>query len=593
MTGNHRSGPGSETPKLPPFDRRFLDGDTPFAVIGEGEIGGKARGLACAARLLAERFPEGRFGDLRVEIPRFAVIGTAEFERFTAAPAVAEAIREQGPDRSIAHAFQRADLPARLVGDLRAITDSVRAPLAVRSSSALEDALFRPFAGVYATKMLPNNQPDPNERFRRLVEAVKLVWASTCFAEARGYRQALGEGTAPERMAVIIQEVVGRQAGDRFYPVVSGVARSYNFYPSGRARPEDGVLELALGLGKAIVDGNWSWAVCPAHPKAPPPWKSVREMLAGTQTGFYAIHMGPPQDLDPLREDEFTVRAGLDDAEYDGVLRFVASTYDAASDRVVMGTGRAGPRVLDFAPLLVLGQVPLVEAVKGLLAAGEELCGGPVEIEIALDLDRLGRDPARLGLLQVRPMVVTSEPVDVPAADLEAPGVLVASDRALGNAGIDTIRDVVFVDRKAFEPRHTAEVAAELEQVNARLAAAGTPYVLIGFGRFGTTDPWRGIPVAWSQIAGARVIVEAPFEGMPAEPSQGSHFFHNLTSFQACYLAAGTAARPEAVDWERLEALPEVARSRFVRHARSPEPLAVRVDGRTRRGLVALGEDRG
>jgi hypothetical protein len=592
MMGGADNTKSSGPVELPPFDRRFLDGASPFAVIGGGEVGGKARGLLSAAKLLAERFPSGGVGELTVDIPRFAVIATEEFERFVADPAVAEAIAEEGPDQRIAHAFQRADLPARLVGDLRAIAEGVHTPLAVRSSSALEDAMFRPFAGVYATKMLPNNQANPDERFRRLVEAVKLVWASTCFAEARAYRRALGADTAPERMAVIIQDVVGRQAGDRFYPVVSGVARSYNFYPSGRARPEDGVLELALGLGKAIVDGNWSWAVCPAYPKAPPPFNNVRDMLAGTQTGFYAIHMGPSLRPDPLREDEFTVRAELSDAEYDGALRFVASTYDAASDRVVPGTGREGPRVLDFAPLLVLGQIPLVEAVRGLLATGEDLCGGPVEIELAVDIDRLGRDPARLGLLQVRPMVVTTEVVDVSAEDLDAPGVLVASDRALGNASVDAISDVVFIDRTVFEPRHTALVAAELQQVNVRLAAEGRPYVLIGFGRFGTSDPWRGIPVVWSQIAGARVIVEAPFEGMPADPSQGSHFFHNLTSFAACYLAAGTAARPGAVDWERLERLPGIGRQRFVRHVRSAEPLAIRVDGRTRRGLVALGKAR-
>jgi hypothetical protein len=591
MTADTQNATGTgPTPELPPFDRRFFDGEARFAVIGEGEVGGKARGLLRAAKLLGERFPEGRIGDLLVDIPRFAVVATGEFERFAANPAVAEAIREEGPDQRIAHAFQRADLSARLVGDLRAIAEGVRTPLAVRSSSALEDALYRPFAGVYATKMLPNDQADPDERFRRLVEAVKLVWASTCFAEARGYRKALGVATAPERMAVVIQEVVGRRANDRFYPVVSGVARSYNFYPSGRARPEDGVLELALGLGQSIVDGSWSWTVCPAHPKAPPPFNNIRDMLAGTQTGFFAIRMGANPLPDPLREDEFTVRAELADAEYDNVLRFVASTYDAASDRVVPGTGRQGPRILDFAPLLVLGQIPLIEAVRGLLATGESLCNGPVEIELAVDIDPLGRDPARLGLLQVRPMVVTSEQVDVSAADLELPGVIVASDRALGNAGIDTVSDVVYVDRASFEPRHTALVAAELERKNAELAAGNRPYVLIGFGRFGTSDHWRGIPVVWSQIAGARVIIEAPFEGMPTDPSQGSHFFHNMTSFAACYLAAGTAARPGAVDWDRLDGLPEVSRSRFVRHVRSAAPLAIRVDGRTRRGFVALQE---
>ena len=316
---------------LPSFDRHFWDGTFQFTRIGTGALGGKASGLAFAKDLLAETIGASAFSEVEVNVPTMAVIATDCFDEFIARNRLGELRVEDLPDDRIGHAFQQADLPVELLGDLRALTTQVKTPLAVRSSSLLEDALDRPFAGVYGTKMIPNNQFDPDTRFRRLTEAIKFVYASTYFREARDYIKTTGHDPKEEKMAVILQEVVGRRHGDRFYPDVSGVARSYNFYPTGPALPEEGVASLALGLGKTIVDGGVAWTFSPAYPKKPPPFGSVQEMLRGTQTEFWAVNMGKPPAYDPVNETEYLVTAGLKEAEADDVLRCLASTFDPRS----------------------------------------------------------------------------------------------------------------------------------------------------------------------------------------------------------------------------------------------------------------------
>ena len=314
--------------ELPVFDRKFWDGTFRCTQIGSGALGGKASGLVFIKDLLAKQINSASFPDVDINVPTMAVIATDCFDQFIAQNRLAELPFEEMPDDRIAHAFQKGDLPFELLGDLRALIVQVKTPLAIRSSSLLEDALERPFAGVYATKMIPNNQLDPDARFRRLVEAIKFVYASTYFREARDYIRTTGTKPGEEKMAVIIQEVVGQRRGDRFYPDISGVARSYNFYAFEPARPEDGVVTLALGLGKTIVDGGIAWTFSPAYPKKPPPFASVQELLKGTQTEFWAVNMGKPPAYDPVSETEYLVHANLADAEADEALYFLASTYD-------------------------------------------------------------------------------------------------------------------------------------------------------------------------------------------------------------------------------------------------------------------------
>ena len=573
--------------EVPRYARRFFDPAQRLFRIGEGALGGKAQGLLRAHRVLAGRAAAPAGAGLAVDVPALVVLASGFFDAFVERNGLSALATSGANDREIAAAFHRGAVPAELVGDLRAVAEEVRAPLAVRSSSVLEDALGQPFAGVYGTKFVPGDQPGAEERFRSLLDAVKFVWASTCFARARSYLQAVGRDEPHDRMAVLVQEVVGRRHDGRYYPEISGVARSYNFYPVGTARPEDGVLDLALGLGKTIVDGGRCWTVSPAQPRVGPPFASARDLVEATQTEFWAIRVGARPPYDPMSEVEFLVRAGLAEAESDGALSRTASTFDPGSERLWPGLGRAGPRVLDFAPVLVHDELPLADTVRGLLEDCAGALGAPVEIEFAVSLPP--RAPARFGLLQVRPLLVSSAVIEVPESALAAPGTLVVSRAGMGN-GRRLLEDVVYVDPARFEARATPAIALELERLNRALAAARRPYLLIGFGRWGSADPWLGIPVRWDQISGARAIVEATIPGMSPEPSQGSHFFHNLSSFDALYLTVAPGEH-RGVDWEYFAAQACVDETEHVRHVRCARPVRVEVDGRSRRGGVWSAEE--
>ena len=566
------------------FDREAPRGRGSFTYLGSGEFGGKAEGLAAIQETIVSRTGTGEVPETTVAIPTLAVITTEYFDAFMERNGLWDTVALGLPDERLAHAFQTAEMPAELVGDLRAMAEAVRVPLALRSSSLLEDALKCPFAGVYVTKMTPNNQLDADGRFRRLVEAVKLVWASTFFAEARAYRRSVGSGDADEKMAVIAQEVVGRRYGSRYYPNVSGVARSYNYYPSGHARPEDGVALLALGLGKTVVDGAPCWAYSPAYPKAPPPFNDLRDLLKHTQAEFWAVNMGTAP-YNPIGETEHLVRAGAREAEQDDTLRFVASTYDPDSSRITAGTGVRGPRVLNFAPLLQYNQIPVNELIKELLSKCEGALGGAVEIEFAVTFDPERGVPAHCGFLQVRPLLVGNERVDVEESEMLGASALVACHAALGNGRVDDLYDVVYVRPGVDDRLSTAAIATDVASLNDRLVAAGRGYLLLGPGRWGTSDPSGGVPVKWGQVSGARVIVEASSPELAGELSQGSHFFHNLTNLRVLYFSVSEGAG--RIDWEWLGRQTAVEETRFLRHVRLEVPLVVKVDGRSGRGVIA------
>jgi Pyruvate phosphate dikinase, AMP/ATP-binding domain len=535
---------------LPAFDRNFWDGTFTFTRIGSGSLGGKAGALAFVKDLLAAAIDPAVYPGVEVNVPTMAVVATGCFTEFVRLNHLSDLNFDEMLDDHIGYAFQQADFPAELLGDLRALSEQVKTPLAIRSSSLLEDALDRPFAGVYATKMIPNNQLDPDTRFRKLVEAIKFVYASTYFR----------------------------------------VARSYNFYSSPPAMPEDGVVSLALGLGKTIVDGGITWTYSPAYPRKPPPFASVNDMFRGTQTEFWAVNMGKPPVYDPVSETEHMVRGNLSDAEADETLRFVASTFDPTRNRVIPGTGPRGGRIIDFAPLLVLEQFPLNNIIRALLAAAENTTSAKVEVEFAVTMEQPSNEAPslRFGFLQVRPMAVSSEVVEVSAEELTAPRTIVASDRVMGNGIEPEIHDIVYVRPENFSPLRTPEIAQDLEMINRKLQGEGRPYVLIGFGRWGSSHPSLGIPVDWSQISGARTIVEATLPEINVELSQGSHFFHNLSSFRATYMMVRHDG-PFPIQWDWLNRQPIVNESELVRHIRPKVPVTVRVDGRAARGVVMAG----
>jgi hypothetical protein len=573
----------------PRFEREFFGTSDSITVIGEGSLGGKAGGLSLANEVLRTEFRDGRYRDVTVTVPHLTIITTDLFDEFLDLNDLRDIVTSGLPDDRIAHAFQQGELPSKLVGDLRALAQGVRVPIAVRSSSLLEDAMYRPFAGVYGTKMIPNNQPSPDERFRRLAEAVKYVYSSTYFRSAIDYLTAIGGEPGGEKMAVIIQEIVGSRSGDRFYPEVSGVARSFNFYPTGSAQPDEGVIELALGLGKTIVDGGRCWGYCPAYPKAPPPFNNLGDMLENTQKNFWAVNMGKPPAYDPLRETEYLVNCGLEKADYDDALRFVASTVRADTGRIVPGVGANGARLINFAPILDWEEIPLNTVIRDLLRKFCERLEVEVEIEFAVTIDRRKGLPARVGFLQVRPMVVAEEEVDVPEELLADDSVLVSSERVLGNGSYDDIRDIIFIPPDRFDTGRTQDLVPRLAAINSRLNREGRPYALIGFGRWGTSDRFCGIPVTWDQISGARVIVEVSLEGVPGDPSQGSHFFHNVTSLRVFYFTV-PHSRVSEIKWDWLHAATVEGDGSDVMHVRLESPLTVRVDGRSRRGVVLIND---
>lgn len=553
--------------------------------VGKGEIGGKAQGLARLEQILRNRFDRGAFPAIEVDIPWFWVITTDWFDLFMEKNRLYDIALSDTRDRHMANAFQRAELPAELVDELRRLIANVHVPLAVRSSSLLEDALQEPFAGVYDTKMVPNNQFSTEARLRTLVEAIKFVYASTFSRDAKSYRQAMGRSHEEEKMAVMIQEVVGLRRGDRFYPNVSGVARSYNFYSLGYTEPEHGVVSLALGLGKTIVDGGRTWTYCPAYPKVKPPFASMKELLTQTQTQYWSVNMGKPPTYDPIQETEYLFEGNLRHAEDDRVLKEVASTYDPQTERLTPGTGRSGARVLNFAPLLEINEIPLNDLVRNLLTICEEELGNPVEIEFAIDFGQGMGSSARFGFLQVRPMFISDDRVEIKEQELRGGHVVVATEQALGNGQLDSIKDIVYVKPDAFSAKDSWLIAAELDEMNRQLLEAGRPYLLVALGRLGTSDPWLGIPVKWGQVSGAKVVVEASSSDMSVDMSQGSHFFHNVTCLRILYFSTDKTGQ-YPVNWHWMERQRVVGDSQFVRHVTLDAPLHVKVDGKSGRGVI-------
>ncbi len=573
--------------ELKTFNRNNFALDKCSYFIGTGSLGGKAQGLVSINKMLITDFDSNEFAQFDVLVPRFIVIKTDIFDSFMKQNNLLEIAYSDRPDDRIAHAFQQAKLPFEILGDLKTISNNIRTPLAIRSSSMLEDAMYEPFAGIYGTKMTPNNQHSSDVRFNKLIEAIKFVYASTYFKAAKDYMKATKHSIEDEKMAVIIQEVVGKRKSDRYYPELSGVARSYNFYPMGKAKHEDGVVNLALGLGKTIVDGGISWTYTPAYPKLQPPYGSMSDMLKNSQLEFWSVNMGKPPSYDPSKETEYMLKNDLLVAEKDETLKRVASTVDKSSGRLTMGVGADGARVLTFAPLLQFNDIPINKLIKKLLKISEEFLDAPVEIEFAVTFAEKNDSNKKhqFGFLQVRPMVVSNEEVAIERTELEDSSVLVASEKVLGNGVIDFIEDIVFVNPETFESKQTSKIANELTKINVKLTQSNTPYLLIGFGRWGSSDPWLGIPVDWSNISGAKVIVEATLENMNVDLSQGSHFFHNLTSFNVSYFSVPFTSKYK-IDWDWLLNCKHEEKSDLVSHVKLASPLLIKVDGKNGCGVI-------
>lgn len=568
------------------FDRDVFDASEPFfARIGGGSIGGKARGLAFVRRLLALHGVSRRFPGVRVSVPRAVVLGTDVFDRFLADNGLLEFAIRADDDETLVRRFLEARLPDDVLTDLAAFLDRVRWPLAVRSSSLLEDSQYQPFTGVYDTFMLPNRHPDPRVRLARLVAAVKRVYVSTFTRHAKAFFRATPYRLEEEKMAVILQRVVGSTHGPRFYPDFAGVARSRNFYPPAPLTSEDGVAAVALGFGRAVVDGERVFTFCPRAPRHPMQFSSVREILTNSQRRFWALAFDGHGEGIPeqgLRESSFELEA----AEADGTLYAVGSTYSAQNDAVYDGLSRPGIRLVTFAPILKHNLFPLPELLSLLLDIGRGGMNRSAEIEFAVRLRTHEDEPHEFGLLQLRPLVLSRETDALDIGDGDRATQVCRSPRVLGNGIVDNLRHVVVVDFHRFDRSQSRDAARAIARFNADLVARGAPYLLIGVGRWGSADPWLGIPVSWDDISGARVIVEAGFHDYAVAPSQGSHFFQNLVSFQVGYFTTNPQLGDGFVDWDWLAAQPAAAAEGHVRLLEFERPLVVRMNGRRNEGVI-------
>jgi CheY-like chemotaxis protein len=563
------------------FDRATFDLGSDFYRIGGGSLGGKARGLAFVRQLIAVHGLRHRFPGVRICIPTTAVLGTDIFDRFLDDNHLRSFAIDCQDDEELWRRFETAPFPAEAERDLKAFLEKVRQPLAVRSSSLLEDSLNQPFTGVYDTLMIRNNDASVEERVRQATLAVKKVWASAFSQHAKAYLQATAFRLEEEKMAVMLQCIVGAAHGPRFYPEISGVARSHNFYPLAPMKAEDGVAAVALGLGRAIVEGGACLRFCPLYPLHVPQLSSVAEALETTQRDFWALRLEGDTDF-AMREELF----GLDAAEADGTLVRVGSTYSKENDVIYDGLSRRGTRLITFAPILKHGLFPLSEILRTLMAAGEEGVGAPVEIELAVNLSTPRGEPMEFGFLQVRPLALARETEAIEVGDVDPAAVLCRSPRVLGNGRIEGIRDLVVVDFQRFERARSREAAKEIGRLNSQLLAEGAPYLLIGVGRWGSRDPWLGIPVTWSQVAGAKVIVEAGLRDLKVTPSQGSHFFQNLTSFNVGYFTVNPEDGDGHLDWGWLDAQPAASDAAHVRHLRLAEPVLIKMNGRKGEGVI-------
>jgi CheY-like chemotaxis protein len=565
-------------------------GDTSgFARIGTGSLGGKGRGLGFANALLSTEPVPAEIQGVRIHVPAAAVIGTQVFDDFISDHELAAIAFSSAPDEEIEAAFLAKRFRAGVAADLRAFVERVRDPIAVRSSSLLEDSYDQPFAGVYLTTMLPNNDPDPKVRYQRLAEAVKLVFASNFYRNAKAYLQSTQNRMEEQKMAVILQKLVGRRHGRYFYPDFAGTACSTNYYPVLETRPEDGVALVALGLGRTVVEGERAVRFCPGRPLSLPQFSTTEATLESAQRQFYALDLEAKAPRDGGRGDSAgSVHLDLDIAERDGTLAPVGATYSPDNDVVYDGISRRGIRLVTFAPLLKHGAFPLPRILSFILELGSRALSCPVEIEFAVNLAPEHGGPPEFALLQIRPMVVHTAAVDLDElrSQLDPAAFLCASSRALGHALTREVRDIVYVRPDRFDRRSTREIASEVGGLNVELVKKGRPYLLIGPGRWGTADPWLGIPVEWNQISGAGTIIETGLKDLPVTPSEGTHFFQNLTSFGVGYFSIPSGDPASFVDFAWLAAQDAARETGFLRHLELEAPIEIRVDGRSGQGLI-------
>ncbi|MDZ7626740.1 MAG: PEP/pyruvate-binding domain-containing protein [Ignavibacteriaceae bacterium] len=569
------------------FRKETFDPKNSFARIGGGSLGGKARGLGFINSLIANYNIKYLFKGIEISVPSAVVIGTEVFDHFMHENNLESFAFNETDDVKTTQKFIEAfHFPKEIKQKLYDFLEIIKEPLAVRSSSLLEDAQFQPFAGVYQTYMLPNSNPDINVRLDELLQTIKAVYASTYHEKAKDYMKATAYRLEEEKMAVIVQRLVGSDHKGKFYPDFAGVGKSFNFYPVPPQKSDDGIALVALGLGKTVVEGGNTVRFCPRFPKHLLQFFSTKETLMHAQQDFFALDLNGKLDHHPeSTKDPLVKRYDLLESESDGTLYTVGSTYSSEDEAVYDGISREGIRVVTFAPILKHKMFPLPEILNMLLGLGTWGMGSPVEIEFAVNLSVPPDKPKEFAMLQMRPLVISRE-LDELVVDFKPEQLICQSSQVLGNGATDGIYDLVMVDNSKFERNNSKAVAMEIAKLNSKLLNEKKPYVLIGIGRWGSLDPWLGIPVTWDQIAGAAAIVESGFKDFEVEPSQGSHFFQNITSFRVGYFTVDASHKIGFIDWEWLLSQKAIEELNFAKHLQFKEPLSVRINGHKNIGII-------
>jgi hypothetical protein len=575
------------------FKASSFDPDTSdFVKIGQGSLGGKARGLAFMTALLQEnpRIHES-YPEVSIEIPKTLVICTDGFESFVSQNRLEDFGKEDFTDDVIMEAFLEAEMPEWLVRELEAYLAQIKYPLSVRSSSLLEDAQFQPYAGLYNTFMIPNNHPDLSVRLQHLIKAIKLVYASTYFEGPKAFSRSILNQPHLEAMAVVVQQLAGEQYGDFFYPAISGVAQSHNFYPVSPMKPEDGICLIAVGLGKTVVEGERALRFSPKYPHILPQFSTVDDILGNAQRSFYALRIrNYPANL-KFREYYNLDKREVDEAKTEYPVRTLASTYIPEEHRIRDGLFPQGYPVLTFAPILKYSLFPLPKILADFLDLGRRGMGCPVEMEFSVSIGSDNQKKNSFYFLQIRPMVAEGQGLEVDITEQDWKTALCRSSQALGNGKNEEIADIVYIRPEDFRPEFTVQMAEEIGQINAALLRENRPYLLVGPGRWGSADRWLGVPVTWKNISGVRAMIELRNEKIKADPSQGSHFFQNITSLGIQYITvtedAGTG---DHFDWKWISSVPSIKELSFVSHVRLQRPLTIKIDGRTSRcAIIANG----
>ena len=566
------------------YQKDRFDEYSNFARIGDGSLGGKGRGLAFIGAMV-KRYPKLESDNFAVNIPKTVVICTDIFDEFMETNELYPVALGDADDETILRYFLRASLPSRLIEDLMAFFDVVKSPIAVRSSSLLEDSHYQPFAGIYSTYMVPKIE-EKYDMLRTVSDAIKAVYASVFYKDSKAYMTATSNLIDQEKMAVVLQEVVGSRYNDHFYPTMSGVARSLNFYPIGNEKAEDGIANIALGLGKYIVDGGQTLRFSPRHPHSILQMSTMDFALRETQTRFYALDLKNMAEAFSVDDAFNLVKLGLKDAHAEGSLKYIVSTYDPYDQIIRDGYYPGGRKILSFVNILQHDVFPLADTLDQILRIGQQEMGRPVEIEFAVNMDPSDHTRATFYLLQIRPIVDNKEIMDEDLSLVKNEETILSSTSVLGHGIVGDVQDIIYVKTGAFNSSNNQLIAYEIEKMNRSFTDQEKGYVLVGPGRWGSSDSWLGIPVKWPHISNARVIVECGLENYRVDPSQGTHFFQNLTSFGVGYFTVNPFKGDGWFDEAFLNAQPAVEETEYLRHVRFDAPITIKMDGKKSLGVV-------